>query len=541
MQTASLAPRASCNPSTRAAIQPLRVLFTAWGNPGNLSPLLTAARRLAERGHDVRILGDADSRAPVEQAGSGFAAWRRLQPLTPPDPAGNDPAWAEIGMMVKQLMFGSALDYALDTMEALRNLPTDILVTSDFLLGTAIAAEALGSPYVLLSPHVSLRPLESVPCAGCGVIPGDDPAAQAEERAVRARFDNLMNGCLPVLNQARDAFALPPLRRAYEHFDRVDRVLLGLSDTFDFPATRLPANLLFIPMVAPAAGAWLLELTGWRSIYAALATVGLGLVCVIQAGFKESAPTTGARLPTPAALLRDYAHVLSNPTCVGYILANAAAFGALFAYVSGSSLFFLGAIGLSRVGYSLVFAATSLGIMAGALATARLTARGVRSGVLLTAGALIALAAGAALLAAILSGWSSTAGLVVLLVLANLGFGLVAPNATNAALQPLPSHAGAVSVLAASAQVLVGSISSAWVVSYPGNRPGVSMATAMAFLSAMACLALLRAACVDPAAWRRDTPGEAPAALQRRSPAKRSGRPGALTSAPVAQRPPYPS
>ena len=261
--------------------------------------------------------------------------------------------------------------------------------------------------------------------------------------------------------------------------------------------------MLVVPMIAPAAGTLLLDLAGWRSIYGALAFVGLGLIGLIQAGFGESVRITGARLPTVTGLLRDYAHVLSNPTCVGYIFANAAAFGALFAYVSGSSLFFLGAIGLSRVGYSLVFAATSLGIMAGTLATARLTARSVRSGYLLTAGALIALAAGNALLAAILSGWSWAPGLVAILVLANLGFGLVAPNATNAALQPLPEHAGAVSALAASAQVLVGSISSAWVVSYPASRPGLSMAIAMAFWSAMACLALLRPACANVTAARR--------------------------------------
>ena len=121
MQTARFVQSPAYNPSTGAAIQPLRILFTAWGNPGNLSPLLTAARRLAERGHDVRVLGDADSRPLVEQAGFGFHAWRRPQALTPPDPAGDDPERAEVEMMVTQLMFGSVLDYALDTMEELRN------------------------------------------------------------------------------------------------------------------------------------------------------------------------------------------------------------------------------------------------------------------------------------------------------------------------------------------------------------------------------------------------------------------------------------
>ena len=34
-----------------------------------------------------------------------------------------------------------------------------------------------------------------------------------------------------------------------------------------------------------------------------------------------------------------------HPLCLGYILVNAAAFGKLFAYVSGSSLFLINAAG----------------------------------------------------------------------------------------------------------------------------------------------------------------------------------------------------
>jgi hypothetical protein len=35
---------------------PLNFPLTSWGNPGNLDPFLTAARRLRQRGHRVRIL-----------------------------------------------------------------------------------------------------------------------------------------------------------------------------------------------------------------------------------------------------------------------------------------------------------------------------------------------------------------------------------------------------------------------------------------------------------------------------------------------------
>lgn len=73
------------------------------------------------------------------------------------------------------------------------------------------------------------------------------------------------------------------------------------------------------------------------------------------------------------------------------MLVNAAAFGALFAYVSGSSLFFIGAAGLSSSQYSVVFAATSVGIMAGTFANGQVSTQGVAPDRLLLTGLVTAL------------------------------------------------------------------------------------------------------------------------------------------------------
>jgi len=67
-----------------------------------------------------------------------------------------------------------------------------------------------------------------------------------------------------------------------------------IRDLFDGQVARAKiANVVIaihvVPMVAPAAGAALLGLGGWRLIYAAQGAVGLVLLCVIWAGFTESA------------------------------------------------------------------------------------------------------------------------------------------------------------------------------------------------------------------------------------------------------------
>jgi MGT family glycosyltransferase len=225
---------------------PLNFLFTSWGNPGNLNPFLTAARRLRQRGHRVRILGEPDHHEETAMAGFDTLSWRRPPPLSPPDLTGDDPVWEEVRVLLGQIMFGAAIDYAADTMDALRTERVDAIVTNDFLAGPVIAAEASGIPCALLAPHISVRPLDGVPCGVTGLIPSEDPQFQAQEQAARERLVELMSSYLPTLNRARAAFGLAPLNHVFDHYDRADRVFIGLSPAFDFPATNLPANLRYV-------------------------------------------------------------------------------------------------------------------------------------------------------------------------------------------------------------------------------------------------------------------------------------------------------
>jgi DHA1 family bicyclomycin/chloramphenicol resistance-like MFS transporter len=104
-------------------------------------------------------------------------------------------------------------------------------------------------------------------------------------------------------------------------------------------------------------------------------------------------------------------------------------------------------------------------------------------------GIAIALASAASLLVAILGGWTWVPGLAGILILGAMGFGLIAPNAMHAAMQPLPGRAGVVSAMAGFVQVLTQSAASAVVVSFNDKDPGLSMAASMIFCSVVALLA----------------------------------------------------
>lgn len=271
------------------------------------------------------------------------------------------------------------------------------------------------------------------------------------------------------------------------------------NDLFEGPEAevrlaRLASTMLLIPMLAPAAGSAVLSHAGWRGIFLLLTAVGLLLACVVWSCFAESL-RRGSNAAGPAALLHGYACAIRHPACLGYSLVNAAGFGMLFAWLSGSPLLLIDRLGLSHTEYSLAYAAGFLGVIAGVRLNLRLGANGVATDARLQMGIALAIASAAAFLFAILAGWGWAPGLTALLVINMAGFGLIVPNAIAAAIQPLPDHAGAASAMAGFIQVLAQSAVSAVVPALSAWGPGVAIGlvmTACAVLARIACRGLVR-------------------------------------------------
>jgi DHA1 family bicyclomycin/chloramphenicol resistance-like MFS transporter len=124
------------------------------------------------------------------------------------------------------------------------------------------------------------------------------------------------------------------------------------------------------PVIAPTVGVAIATLGGWRAIYGALAAGGAVLFLVVAEWIGESAPMRQTH--TIRTAIASYVTVLRHRVTLGYILMIALNFGCLFAYVSGSSLVLIGQLSVSRRLYGMLFAATSAGLMIGALTSARL-------------------------------------------------------------------------------------------------------------------------------------------------------------------------
>jgi UDP:flavonoid glycosyltransferase YjiC (YdhE family) len=241
-------------------------LLASWGTLGNLSPLLTAGRRLRDNGHHVRVMADPAMRAEVEAAGFDFVTWRRAPIGEAADPAD----FSDMRDWIRRAIFVPAAAYAADIQDEIGRMPTDAVLGLDILFGAALGAEASDVPFAFLSPHVSIRTLPGMPPATSGLGQPRTPQERAEVDAASAGLAGAMNAPLPILNLARAELGLPVLSDIMDLFDRADRLLLATSQAFDFQADSLPANFRYVgPLLDVPNWSKSLQAKSWQAPWSA--------------------------------------------------------------------------------------------------------------------------------------------------------------------------------------------------------------------------------------------------------------------------------
>jgi DHA1 family bicyclomycin/chloramphenicol resistance-like MFS transporter len=244
------------------------------------------------------------------------------------------------------------------------------------------------------------------------------------------------------------------------------------------------------PIIAPTLGVLVATVGGWRGIYALLAVGAVVLLFAAWLSLGESAPLNGGSL-TLRGTLHNYARVIRHPISFGNALVTALAFGSLFAFVSGSSLVLIGVLGASQRVYGLLFALTSAGLVTGSFTSARLSRRGVSHARLLGTGLLLICVIAVTLLLLSLGGLLRLPVFIPLVVIGNVGTGLLRPNAAQGALEPMPDIVGVASALLSGMQMVIGALSSAVAASLFDGHTALAMTGTMTVCSLAAALAYL--------------------------------------------------
>ncbi|HEX4880155.1 MAG TPA: multidrug effflux MFS transporter [Limnobacter sp.] len=240
------------------------------------------------------------------------------------------------------------------------------------------------------------------------------------------------------------------------------------------------------PMLAPLAGAWILLVGTWRHEFLALAVFG-GL-CMIGAHrlLPETLSTTRSQTSLKQAF-KGYFHVLRQPGSLWLIGTGGCHFAAMFAYITGTPLVYMGLFGVGESTYALLFGANIASLMVFGWYSARHVRRlGTRPLIVWGNTACVGGAVLVWIAAWLMPVGPLALGTMVTGFLLSVGsLGWVAPNTMAQLLEKHPRNAGAAAALYGFAQFGLGGLASLGV-SLAHNGSAHPMANGVMLFAAMA-------------------------------------------------------
>lgn len=235
-----------------------------------------------------------------------------------------------------------------------------------------------------------------------------------------------------------------------------------VRDLFDArESARIYSFLMLVmglaPITAPLIGGQLLIFFGWRSIFVLLAAFGLICVLLVLFGLQETLPVERRSTAGLGQALSAYGGLLRDRQFVGFALAGGFISAGMFVYIAGSPFVLIELYGIAPEHYGWIFGANALGLIAASQLNRWLLNRYSSERILRTAISTI-VGAGILLVLAAATSFGGLIGLLVPLFICIAGYGLVAPNATAAAMAPHGKQAGSASALLGTLQFSVGAI-----------------------------------------------------------------------------------
>jgi DHA1 family bicyclomycin/chloramphenicol resistance-like MFS transporter len=250
-------------------------------------------------------------------------------------------------------------------------------------------------------------------------------------------------------------------------------------------ASRLFSSLMLVtglgPILAPVVGGQLLALTSWEGIFILLTVLSGLLVALVFVALPETLPAERRNRDGLARTVQTMGELLRDRAFLGYALAGGLTFGALFAYISGSSFVLQRIYGLSPQLFSLAFAMNGLGLIAASQVNAHIVERYGPKRLLRGALACV-VACSLGLLLVVLIGdlpvWALLAPMFA--IVSSIPF--VLPNTTALALADHAGVAGTASALLGVVQFMIGALA-APLVGVAGPDSAVPMGIVMVTLA----------------------------------------------------------
>ncbi|MBL8443331.1 MAG: MFS transporter, partial [Zoogloeaceae bacterium] len=193
-------------------------------------------------------------------------------------------------------------------------------------------------------------------------------------------------------------------------------------------------------------GAVLAEFLGWRAALAALAVFGAVSLGMVAMRFEETLKSPNPRALSPAALVRNWAGILSNRTFWAFALLAMMSYGGLFTFLAASSFVFMELMDISKPLYGVLMFTMAVSYLLGTFLCRWLLRRhGVHRAVAIGGG--LSLAGGSLIGLLALAGAEGVWAIMLPVYLFMLGHGVHQPCGQSGAVGPFPHAAGAASAL----------------------------------------------------------------------------------------------
>lgn len=210
------------------------------------------------------------------------------------------------------------------------------------------------------------------------------------------------------------------------------------------------------PILAPIIGGQLMRFTTWHGVFAVLALFSFVLLLAVLLWLPETLPPERRQSAGITPMIVSFKVLLTDRLFIGYGLSAGFAFGAMFAYIAGSSFVIQNIYDVSPQSYSLMFGANALGIVTMAQINARLVPKaGPRR--MMTVGLIGSATGGLSLLTVVLLDVGLFGILGALFVMVS-SIGFIAPNTAALAMANYPDSAGAASALIGLLQFGIGGL-----------------------------------------------------------------------------------
>jgi MGT family glycosyltransferase len=222
----------------------MNILIVTIEAGGNVPPVLNAIRQLSAAGHHVVVLGEPCLKELAEKAGAGFTPFteyftktdRKLDMFED---------WKSKNKGFENVIFGPAEIVVKETLSAIQNNRTELLIADVVLPAALIAGEAMHIPRVCLFHFPEYLPGPNRPPGGLGLTPGKNVIGRMIDRLTGIVFNLVFNKYLPKINSIRANLKVSPLKNVADLFHQSDLRIIQTCKAFDFPINPEPENVRY--------------------------------------------------------------------------------------------------------------------------------------------------------------------------------------------------------------------------------------------------------------------------------------------------------